>query len=154
MRTFGTQHRGGTRIHGDALVPRFLRGYLQIHAFGMVNSNEEVKRKWSQHRRHISEVPMLWVGMLPQLGIVSDDLRLGLREGRSSIELRWPPAKKRVWASAWCYGLRPNYMIGLTWWGGDVTELAYLRQAARHHLRPPQRGCGVSGNGGSNEPWN
>jgi hypothetical protein len=39
---------------------------------------------------------MLWVGMLPQLGIVSDDLRLGLREGRSSIELRWPLAKKRV----------------------------------------------------------
>jgi hypothetical protein len=38
MRTFGTQHRGGTRIHGDALVPRFLRGYLQIHAFGMVNT--------------------------------------------------------------------------------------------------------------------
>jgi hypothetical protein len=30
---------------------------------------------------------------LPQLGIVSDDLRLGLREGRSSTELRWPPAK-------------------------------------------------------------
>jgi hypothetical protein len=33
---------------------------------------------------------------LPQLGIVSDDLRLGLREGRSSTELRWPPAKACV----------------------------------------------------------
>jgi len=32
MRTFGTHHREGTHIHGDALVPRFLRGYLQIHA--------------------------------------------------------------------------------------------------------------------------
>jgi hypothetical protein len=28
MRTVGTQHREVTRIHGDALVPRFLRGYL------------------------------------------------------------------------------------------------------------------------------
>jgi hypothetical protein len=36
------------------------------------------------------------VGVIPQLGIVSDDLRLGLREGRSSTELRWPPAKIRV----------------------------------------------------------
>jgi hypothetical protein len=39
---------------------------------------------------------VLRVGVIPQLGIVFDDLRLGLREGRSSTELRWPPAKKRV----------------------------------------------------------
>jgi hypothetical protein len=45
-------------------------------------------KKWSQHRRHISEVPALWWGVIPQLGIVYDDLRLGLREGRSSTELR------------------------------------------------------------------
>jgi hypothetical protein len=42
---------------------------------------------------------MLRVGVIPQLGIVSDNLRLGLHEGRSSTELRWPPAKLRVWAN-------------------------------------------------------
>jgi hypothetical protein len=43
--------------------------------------------------------------MIPQLGIVYDDLRLGLREGRSSTELQWPPAKIRVWdvAAGWIY---------------------------------------------------
>jgi hypothetical protein len=39
---------------------------------------------------------LLWVGEPPQLGIVFDDLRLGLRESRSSTELRWPPAKACV----------------------------------------------------------
>jgi hypothetical protein len=74
-------------------------------------------KAWSLHRRHISEVPVVWVGAIPQLGIVYDDLRLGLREGRSSTELRWPPAK--------------NTRVMLT--GGDVTKLAYLRQAARRY---------------------
>jgi len=29
----------------------------------------------------------------PSSASSTDDLRLGLREGRSSTELRWPPAK-------------------------------------------------------------
>jgi hypothetical protein len=52
---------------------------------------------------------------LPQLGIVSDDLRLGLREGRSSTELRWPPAKIHAWRPTDDDGLRPKNT-----WAGDV----------------------------------
>jgi hypothetical protein len=37
MRTFGTLHVGGF-VPGDALVPRALRGYLQIRAFGTENT--------------------------------------------------------------------------------------------------------------------
>jgi hypothetical protein len=42
------------------------------------------------------------VGVIPQLGIVYDDLRLGLREGRSPTELRWPPAKIHVCGPCGC----------------------------------------------------
>jgi hypothetical protein len=65
-------------------------------------------KAWSQHRRHISEVPLYRWACLPQLGIVFDDLRLGLREGRSSIELRWPPAKIHTWQPTSGDGLRPK----------------------------------------------
>jgi hypothetical protein len=37
MRTFGTRYVGGF-VPGDALVPRALRGYLQIRAFGTENT--------------------------------------------------------------------------------------------------------------------
>jgi hypothetical protein len=47
--------------------------------------------------------------MIPQLGIVYDDLRLGLREGRSSTELRWPPAKIHARQPTDDDGLRPKY---------------------------------------------
>jgi len=55
---------------------------------------------------------LLWWGVIPQLGIVSDDLRLGLREVRSSTELRWPPAKNvRVGhPGAGAMNLLPRYM--------------------------------------------